>query len=318
VSSSVDPGNQYLQRAVAGGVTVVLYIPGSGTNMSGWGVLLKTPRMLYEEALIRDPGSLKVAQAVNPERWAMGVGRSFMNWNLRNTFRRGVAYAKAWEASERGEGEAPPPPRIDVQWEIFRHLVAKRAAVSAHTQIYQIVLMTLTMIRQEFGLDVFIDHGTFDSWRTAALAEELDVPAILGPRSISRQYVGFYAEIDTDGRFEGVAARFQSEGHTAIGFNTDAINPSFGSGPSTEELPLQAAMGVRWGMTNQRLEALRGLTIVPAMAASIEDRVGSLEVGKDADLVISGGDPTDPRNRIRRVYVEGRLVHDREDDRTVW
>lgn len=316
VSTSVEPANQYMKRAVAGGVTAVLYIPGSGMNMSGAGVLLKTAPDTYERALIRDPGSLKLAQAGNPERWAIGVGRSFMNYNIRSILRRGTEYAKKWEAFERGEGSEPI---FDQQFEIFRGLRKKALQFSVHTQMYQVVLMTLTMVRMEFGYDLYIDHGTFDGWRAAALAEKLGVAAILGPRSVSTHmvYPGF-VENDTDGKLNGVAAKYQEEGHTAIGFNTDAVNPNFSNGPWTEELPLQAAMGIRYGFDNSGMQALRGLTIVPAQAAGIDDRVGSIEKGKDADLVISDGDPTDPRNRVREVYVEGELAYARDDDPTVW
>ena len=78
-SSAVEPFNDSLQMGMAGGVTSVLYIPGSATNIGGQGVLLKTGFDRYEDMEIRNPGSMKLAQAGNPERWAIGVGRSFMN-----------------------------------------------------------------------------------------------------------------------------------------------------------------------------------------------------------------------------------------------
>jgi imidazolonepropionase-like amidohydrolase len=85
-SSSVTPNNDLQQRAIAGGVTSVLLIPGSGTNMGGQGVLLRTAGDGYEDIEIRNPGSLKLALAGNPERWTINPGRTFMNWNTRNTF----------------------------------------------------------------------------------------------------------------------------------------------------------------------------------------------------------------------------------------
>ncbi|MDZ4773336.1 MAG: hypothetical protein SGI72_09410, partial [Planctomycetota bacterium] len=106
-SAAVTPENSALKLAVAGGVTSVLFIPGSGSNMGGQGILLKTGLPTFEEMRIRDPGSLKLAQAGNPERWAIGVGRSHMNWNTRNTFERGLAYAKAWDRFEKGAAPAP-------------------------------------------------------------------------------------------------------------------------------------------------------------------------------------------------------------------
>ena len=120
----------------------------------------------------------------------------------------------------------------------------------------------------------------------------------------------------SDGRFDGVAAKYQEGGHRQIGFNTDAIDlnllPEFMRGifPQTEELSLQAAMGVRYGMDDDRMEAVRGITIVPAVAAGLAHRVGSLEPGKDADVLVITGDPADQRTSVERVFLEGERVYD--------
>jgi len=305
-STSVVPENHNLEMAAAAGVTAVLYIPGSGTNMGGQGVLLKTALPSYERMRLRDPGSLKLAQAGNPEGWTVGVGRSFMNWNTRNTFRRGLAYARRWEDFSRGRAERP---ERDIQFDVFRDLLSKKTQVSTHTQIYQVVLMTITMVRQEFGLDVFIDHGSFDGWRAAPLAAATGVPAILGPRQVAPHFVveyrpGMFIENDTDGAILGTAAKYQEAGVEEIGFNTDApVIPQ-------EELPLQAAMAVRYGFDTSRAQHVRGLTIVPATVSGVADRIGSLEVGKDADLVVTDGDPADPRTTVYATYIEGELVYD--------
>ncbi len=309
VVPAVIPSHPDLDRGVAGGVTSLLYIPGSATNMGGQGVLLKTAAENYEEMQIRFPGSLKLAQAGNPERWAIGVGRSFMNWNTRNTIRRGRAYHEAWAQHERGEG---PKPERNPQLEIFHELFSDRVQIAVHTQVYQVVLMTVTMLAGEFGLAAYIDHGTFDGYKTAPLAEELGVPAIIGPREIltTYNYPGRFV-IDTDGKIMGCAAEYQRRGHTMVGFNTDAPIVS------EEQLPLQAAMATRYGFRNDVAQALRGLTIVPAVAAGIDDVVGSLEPGKHADLLVVTGDPADPRTVVERVFIEGRRVYDidREDRR---
>ncbi len=305
-SAAVMPQISTLRMASAGGVTTVLYIPGSGTNMGGQGVLLKTDLASYGRMELRNPGSLKLAQAGNPERWLIRPGRTFMNWNTRNIFKRGIAYAKRW-ASEVARGVERP--QVDPQLEVFRALYERRTQVSTHTQIYQVVLMTITMVRQELGLDVYIDHGTFNGHRAGKLAEDNDVFAILGPRGISRSYSGF---LDTDGRILGVAAEYQKEGHTRIGFNTDApVVPQ-------EQLSLQAAMGVRYGLDTSNLEHVRGLTIIPAMAAGIAHRVGSLEVGKDADLLVVTGDPADPRSSVEMTFIEGERVYDASQQRRRW
>ncbi len=301
---TVVPRNPLLQRAVAGGVTSVLYIPGSATNMGGQGVLLKTGLAKYEAMVIRDPGSLKLAQAGNPERWAIGVGRSLMNWNTRDTFERGVAYAKLRKAAEQGGEEV----QRDIHWDVFPPLVAKDIQISTHTQRYQVVLATLTMVRKELGLEVFIDHGEWFGSKLAKYAADLGVGAILGPRAIDPPS----QILDTDGKILGIAAGYQQNGHPEVGFNTDSpVIPQ-------EELPLQAAVGVRYGFDDARMDSIRGLTIVPAQTVGIAHRVGSLAPGKDADILVTSGDPVDPRSSVETVWIEGTRVYDAATDGRLW
>ena len=99
---------------------------------------------------------------------------------------------------------------------------------------------------------------------------------------------------------------------TMIGFNTDApvIPP--------EELFLQAGMAIRYGFDATNLESVRGLTIVPAVTSGIANRVGSLEPGKDADIVILSGDPADPRTAVQRVFIDGKRVYDTATDKRLF
>lgn len=300
---AVIPDNPMLHRAIAAGVTTVLFIPGSGTNIGGMGVLFKTGHKKYEEALIRDPGSMKLAQWGNPESWGPGVGMAFEHFNTRNTLRRGVGYAKAWEAFDAGKG---PEPEYNLQWEIFRELVAGRTTISTHTQMYQVVLMTLTMVHDEFNLPVFLDHSTIGGWLTGGMAEERGISAICGPRCVdpplSRGMMR-WARTGYEG-FRGVAAGYQEMGNTMVGFNTDS--PVM----AQEDLITQATMGCRLGFKDTKLEAIRGLTVVPAVTAKIEDQVGHLSPGCDADLVVISGHIADSRTHVDYVYVDGIKMYD--------
>lgn len=310
-SSAVEPQVWEMRQAIAGGVTTVLYIPGSGTNIGGQGVLVKTAFNRYEENLVRDPGSMKLAQWGNPESWGPGVGMAFENWNTRTTLVRGKAYAQRWQAFEQKKGAQP---RRNIELDVFRDLLANQIAISVHTQVYQVVLMTITMIAGELELPVFTDHSEVGGWLAAPEAVKYGVPAIVGPRNVDHVYNrGFiaWARNKHEGT-RGLAAGWQELGQQEIGFNTDSpFVPE-------EELLVQATMGVRYGLDDSRLAALRGLTIVPARAAKIEAQVGSLEPGKDADILVCDGYPVDPRTAVKLVFVDGRRAYDAARDGRRW
>ena len=307
-----EPENSRLMLSLQAGVTSVLVIPGSGTNIGGQGVLLKTGHDRFEKNLIRNPGSIKVAQWGNPESWGPRVGKSFENWTIGNAFDRGLGYAQRWAEYEKNGGEEP---LVDPQWEIFRDLLAKRAQASVHTQMYQVVLETITQLKGDFGIDVYIDHGSIGAWRVGDIAQAAGVPAILGPRTadtIARGFINWGQLGVADVGFRGAAAGYQERGHKMIGFNTDSpVIPQ-------QELQLQAGMSVRYGLDDSGMEAVRGLTIVPATAAGIQHRVGSLEPGKDADVVVISGHPADPRSWVERVWLDGVDVYNSSAERRRW
>ena len=282
----LEPQNDFLKDAVAGGITSALFIPGSGSNMGGFGMLVKTSGKTPDEMVVRSPGSLKIAQAGNPERYSWGVRRAMMNWNTRDTLEKGLAWAEAYEA---GEAEFNP------RYEDFIGLRNGTVPVSVHTQIYQVVLQTLTMQVRDFGLKSFIDHGTFDGYKNAQLAADMGVPVMNGPRQ-------FWFDRSTS-QIMGCAAGWASADGIILGYNTDSpVLPQ-------EELPFQAAMGVRLGAgTNE--SALKGMTAHAATALLMEDIAGRLEKGLEADVVVWTGDPVDPRSSVLKVWVRGEKVYD--------
>ncbi|TAH38064.1 MAG: hypothetical protein EYC70_05425 [Planctomycetota bacterium] len=288
----VEPGNRYLQDAVAGGVTTALLIPGSGTNIGGFGTLVKTAGETVEESVVRSPGSLKVAQAGNPESYSFGVGRAMMNWNTRHTIERGLRWARDFRA-----GRAPWNPELAR----FEGLADGTVPVSVHTQIYQVVLMTVTMLGRDLGLRAFIDHGEFDGYKTGPLAVQYGVPAMLGPRSLWFDR--------SSARILGLGAAwwpFVKDG-LVLGYNTDSpVVPE-------EELSYQACMGVRLGHDDP-VGALHGITSNAAKALLCEHISGKLEAGLDADFAAWTGFPLDPRSHVTRVWIRGRLVYDAERD----
>ncbi len=301
-----------IQRAVAGGVATVLYIPGSGSNMGGFGTLTKSfgdPR----EALVRFPGSLKIAQAGNPERMSgdLGMTRMGMNQGLRFTLERGRRYYQAWEDFDAGKG---PKPEFQPDLENLRGLFRHEFPVSVHTQIYQVVLETFRQLRQEFGLWTFVDHGEFDAYRMSGFAKEIGVPIVAGPRSYhfdraQSKFLGL-AEGWYGKGLKGWLAEVDGVGRDGIGINTDSpVVPQ-------EQLTVQCAIGVRLGLPDE--VGIRALTINPARIIGIDHRTGSLKVGKDADFGVWSGDPIDPRCYVETMVVNGKIAYVRDPKRPRW
>lgn len=295
----IIPHNPRLQVAIAGGVTTVCQIPGSGTNMGGWGVLLKTGPGKPEEVIIRAPGVLKIAQSGNPERQGgeVGSGRVGMNHVIRQQLIEGRLYVQQWDDYEAGRRKTKP--EVDLRLEYFKPLFRGEIPILVHTQAYQVVQSTLRILHDEMGLKVIIGHGTFDSYLLSEEIIKREIPVIAGPR-------GFRYDPEL-GQIRGILAEFEERGIDVLGINTDSpVIPQ-------EELAFQATMAVRLGWTEER--AIRGITIEPAKALMIDHRVGSLEVGKDADIVILTGSIIDPRSHVQQVLIDGRIVYDTSKDR---
>lgn len=295
----VTPETYEVERAQAGGVTAAMLIPGSGTNMEGFGTLVKMGGSSVDEVVMKSPASVKIAQAGNPERYWFGVGRSFMYYNLRQTLQAAQDYHEAWNAYEAGETTVQPD--FNLAFDDFRGLFAREYPATVHTQSYQLVMSTVDMLANQFGIRVVLDHSTIGSFRTAPLvveAGEDNIITMVGPRAL------FFDRQDR--RINGEIARWHQGGVTRLGPNTDApVVPQ-------EELTNQAALGVWLGW--KPYNALRGLTIVGAEAAMAEDRIGSIEVGKDADFCIWTGNPVDPTSWVKMTVVNGKVVYDAERD----
>jgi imidazolonepropionase-like amidohydrolase len=304
------PDNPWVKRARTGGVTTTMLLPGSGTNLSGFGTIVNTGGNTPDEITVRTPGSLKVAQAGNPEWYFGGNGRSFMNWNLRQTIEKARAYWQEWHAYEAAAGlrpgrdhdPAPPKPDFDPIWDGFRGVFDGSIPVTVHTQIYQVLLMTVNMFGSQFGLWTITDHSSFDAWKVGPVVRAFQQDprphaplwVVQGPRQ--------YHFDRTARRMIGNADGWWKNGIHDLGINTDSpVVPQ-------EELTYQSAMACWYGWLPY--PGLRAITSVSAKALGLYDRVGSVEAGKQADLSIWTGDPLDPRSACLMTILNGQIVYD--------
>ena len=287
-SPTIVPGNANIRRACAGGVTTLFGIPGSGTNMGGFGVLYKTKRRspTYESVVLRDPGGMKIAQAYNPERGLdLGSSRAGMVWNLEIHNQMAIA------ANEQK--------RVDPALANLQRVHAKDLPVLIHTAGSDACSTTVRMWREHYDTRSVMSHGCFDGWKVAPYVARIDMPVNLGPRTID------YTS-SRDGDVIGTPQRYAAAGVKSISVNTDApVMPQ-------EELFLQATMGARFGADAYLM--LKAASLTPAQQFGIDQRVGSLAAGKDADIVLWHGDPLDPRSPVELVIIDGVVEYDRAQD----
>lgn len=288
VSAGLVPGNPAIQRACAGGVTTLFGIPGSGTSIGGFGIVFKAKtHATYEQVVVRSPGGMKVAQSYNPERRAgdLGATRAGLAWILEE-------YNEEARAMNR-EGTSTPA------LENLQKVHSRDLPVLIHSAGSDGYPAAARMWHVQNGARAVLSHGCFDAHLTAPWLVAQGVPLNVGPREID--FVSTH-----DGRITGTAAKYLEAGSKDLSLCTDSpVVPQ-------EELFLQGAVAARYGADSYTM--LRAVTIAPARVFGLDERVGSLEVGKDADVVLRTGDPLDPRSRVERVYIDGRVEYDRRQD----
>jgi imidazolonepropionase-like amidohydrolase len=292
---TVVPNNPQLLAARQGGVTTMNFIPGSGTNMGGFGTLIKTAGDTVEEMTVRFPGSLKIAQLGNPERRGGDVGssRMGMNYLLRDRLAEAKQYADLWAKWEKDKSGAAPAK--DDRLENFRGLFARRYPVIVHTVYVNGIEATKRIVREEFGLDTIITHGEWGAVKAADVIVGAGMPVNVGPR-----LVDFDRET---GRMVNLCTAWKEAGCKDLSINTDCpVVPA-------DELTTQAAAAVHYGLDEKT--AIEALSIVPARNIGMGSRLGSLEPGKDADVVVRDGPPLDPRSAVLFVVVDGKPAYEK-------
>jgi len=281
---TIVPHNALYQDGVAGGVTTVNAIPGSGTNISGAGTLVRlkdTDRV--DEAVLRFPGSVKVAQGYNPERFGdLGGTRMGMWWMLR------------WwlgHAAVAAESGTDAPPAIAHIAGIFQG----HHPFLVHTAGARDSYGTVRMFQLEAGVPVIVSHATFNGYRTGREMAAVGAALNLGPRN-------FDFSFNQMARFQGIVQGYEATGNTNMSVQTDA------GVIVQEEFFLQATLAERLGASTW--ESLESINSDPARQILAADRIGRLAPGLDADVVVKAGQPLDPRTPVQLVLIEGEIVYD--------
>lgn len=303
VLDAVDVRADMFRKALAGGITTVNVLPGSGHLMSGQTLYLKLrkePRTIEDWLFCDDPtggicGGMKMANGTNSirEEGPFPGTRGKSAQMVRKLFTEARAYGEKKERAGDDEDKRPP---LNLGHEALLEVMSGERRVHFHTHRHDDV-MTALRLGEEFGFTPVLHHVS-EAWRVADEIAEAGAPASI-------------IMVDSPGgKLEAVNLLWKSapaleEAGVLTAFHTD-------DWITDSRLFLRSAgIGVRAGMSRDK--ALEAMTLAGARMLDVEDRVGSLEPGKDADFIILSGDPLSVYADVEETWVEGRRVFDRDD-----
>lgn len=288
----VNPHDWSVPMVRAAGFSTVCVMPGSGNLISGQTVVFKLKQAdTLLDIIVEDaPVQIKFAFGENPKRLhgesqkhapLTRLGNAYM---VRQALAKAVEYSDALAAAERGEGTRPAR---DLGMEALVPVVRGERTCRIHSHRAD-DLVTATRIAEEFGLKYILDHAT-EGWKIRDYLKSKNATCIIGPMDmeLDKQEV-WYSRIDQPALLEEAGITF-------------CLTQDARSG--TRFLPAFVGIAIAHGLSFET--ALRAVTINPATVLGIDHRVGSIEVGKDADLAVFTGNPFNSMNKCVYTIIEG-------------
>lgn len=290
----VNPLDRYFAESAAAGITTVLTGPGSANPIAGQFIAMKTTGRRIDDMALKNPACMKFSLGENPkmtynEKHETPMTRMATAALIREELYKAREYLdKQRKAAEDEDADAP-----DYDAKLEALLPVLKRELSAHFHAHRADdILTAIRIAKEFDLDYVIVHGTDGHLIADILAEE-GARVICGPLLTDRSKPELFHQ-----KLENPAILAQAGVQVAI--CTD--HPEL----PAEYLPLSAAMAVRAGMDAE--EALRAITINAARIAGIDNRVGSLRPGKDADIVLCSAHPFEMKCKVQAVFIDGKRI----------
>ncbi len=302
IADVINPGHVGIYRAVAGGATTHHVMHGSANPIGGQNAILKLKygRPASEMLLTDAPPTIKFAlgENVTQGNWQRAWGKRFPNTRMgveaviRSAFDAAQAYQTQWDTYEHGSraGEDLPPPRRDLRLEALANVLAGKLTVHSHCYRSDEILRLLA-VAEEFGFRIGTLQHVLEGYRIA--------PEIARHGCGASTFANMWAyKIEAYGAIPHNAALTTEQGvNTSV--NSDSPN-------TIRYLGQEAAKCIRWGGLDEN-QALRLVTLNPAIQLQIDDRVGSLEVGKDGDVAIFNGHPLNTFSKCIMTLIEGEV-----------
>ncbi len=288
---SINPMDEAFANAIAGGVTAAVTGPGSANVVGGTFAAIKLVGKRIDNMIIKHPAAMKCAFGENPKRcYGQGMKKSPMTRMATASLLRELLFRTRRYMEDKDEGKNPA---FDMKLEAMIPVLRGEIPLKAHAHRADDILTSIRIAR-EFGVQLTLDHCTDGALIADELALE-GLPAFVGPT------LGNKSKIELKNKSFTTPAVLHEAG-VKISIITDApVIP-------LQNLPLCAALAVDAGLDAET--AWHAITINPAESTGIGERVGSLEVGKDADIVIWTADPmTTVGAKAHTTIVDGRIVY---------
>jgi imidazolonepropionase-like amidohydrolase len=300
ILDSLNVRSSSVQKARAGGITTANVMPGSGHLLSGQTLYLKLRQAnTIDDLLIRTDdgriaGGLKMANGTNSRRAAPFPGTRAKSAAL---VREQYIKAQEYRDKVRAAGnDASKLPARDLRMEALVEVLDGKRTVHFHTHRHDDILTALRLAK-EFNFHIVLHHVS-DAWMVSGEIARANVPCSL----ILLDSPG--GKIEAKDNQLGTGAALEKAG-VLVGFHTDD------SVTDSRYFLRMAALAVRAGMSREK--ALYGMTMANARILDLDKRVGTLEAGKDADLILLSGDPLSVYTHVLETWVEGKKVFDRSD-----
>ena len=312
IQDVLDPTDINIYRDLAGGLTVANVLHGSANPIGGGNAVIKLrwgkkrgEDLLFEGAM---PG-IKFALGENPKRQGnptqpnqaprYPATRGGVEYVIRDAFTRAKAYQKSWQEYEKTKAvnKDALPPRRDLQLDPLVEVLEGKRLVHAHCYRADEILM-LIRLADEMGFKIATLQHVLEGYKVAK-----EIAAHGAGASTFSDWWGY--KIEAEDAIPYNAALMHQKG-VLVSINSD-------SAEHARRLNTEAAKTIKWGGLSPD-EAFAMVTINPAKQLRIDNKVGSLEVGKDADVVVWSAHPLSSFAVADRVYIDGILYHDREAD----
>lgn len=293
---AINPCNQSFPEAVDAGITTVVTGPGSANAISGQICAIKTYGRRVDKMVLKEPAAIKFALGENPKKVYNDKSETPMTRMataalIREELRKAQRYMEDVEKAAADEEGETDPPEFDAKKEALVPLLKKE--LKAHFHCHRTDdIFTAVRIAEEFDLDYVLIHCT-EGHLIADDLTEIGAPVVNGPLMCTRTKPELANASDET---PGILSKAGLKVAICTDYNVIPI----------WMLPITAGYAVREGM--DYMEALRAITINAAQICGIADRVGSIQVGKDADLLVYSCDPLTLAAKPEMVFINGKQV----------